>query len=70
MPIPPDPNPLCPSLTTSGRAPVLQEREIYDLFGRQVRRASDLRRILLEDRFRHPLRKDWTSTTSTSWSSI
>lgn len=59
--LPPDPNPLCPSLTTVWAGAELQEREIYDLFGVKFVGHPDLRRILLEDRFPgHPLRKDWT----------
>ena len=59
--LPPEPNPLCPSLTTVWAGAELQEREIYDLFGVKFVGHPDLRRILLEDRFPgHPLRKDWT----------
>jgi NADH:ubiquinone oxidoreductase subunit C len=59
--LPPEPNPLCPSLTAVWTGAELQEREIYDLFGIKFVGHPDLRRILLEDRFPgHPLRKDWT----------
>ena len=59
--LPPEPNPLCPSLTTVWAGAELQEREIYDLFGVKFVGHPDLRRILLEDDFPgHPLRKDWT----------
>lgn len=59
--LPPEPNPLCPSLTTVWVGAELQEREIYDLFGVKFVGHPDLRRILLEDTFPgHPLRKDWT----------
>ena len=59
--LPPDPNPLCPSLTTVWAGAELQEREIYDLFGVKFVGHPDLRRILLDDNFPgHPLRKDWT----------
>jgi NADH-quinone oxidoreductase subunit C len=59
--LPPEPNPVCPSLTTVWAGAELQEREVYDLFGVKFVGHPDLRRILLEDRFPgHPLRKDWT----------
>ena len=59
--LPPEPNPLCPSLTTVWAGAELQEREVYDLFGIKFVGHPDLRRILLEDRFPgHPMRKDWT----------
>ena len=59
--LPPEPNPLCPSLTAVWAGAELQEREVYDLFGVKFVGHPDLRRILLEDRFPgHPLRKDWT----------
>jgi NADH:ubiquinone oxidoreductase subunit C len=59
--LPPEPNPLCPSLTTVWVGAELQEREIYDLFGVKFVGHPDLRRILLDDNFPgHPLRKDWT----------
>jgi NADH-quinone oxidoreductase subunit C len=59
--LPPEPNPLCPSLTTVWAGAELQEREIYDLFGVKFVGHPDLRRILLDDNFPgHPLRKDWT----------
>jgi NADH:ubiquinone oxidoreductase subunit C len=59
--LPPEPNPLCPSLTTVWAGAELQEREIYDLFGIKFVGHPDLRRILLDDNFPgHPLRKDWT----------
>ena len=59
--LPPEPNPLCPSLTAVWPGAELQEREIYDLFGIKFVGHPDLRRILLDDNFPgHPLRKDWT----------
>jgi NADH-quinone oxidoreductase subunit C len=59
--LPPEPNPVCPSLTTVWAGAELQEREIYDLFGVKFVGHPDLRRILLDDNFPgHPLRKDWT----------
>jgi len=59
--LPPEPNPLCPSLTAVWTGAELQEREIYDLFGVKFIGHPDLRRILLDDNFPgHPLRKDWT----------
>ncbi len=59
--LPPEANPLCPSLTTIWPGANFQEREIYDLMGVKFVGHPDLRRILLEDRFPgHPLRKDWT----------
>jgi len=59
--LPPEANPLCPSLTTVWAGAELQEREIYDLFGVKFVGHPDLRRILLDDDFPgHPLRKDWT----------
>ena len=59
--LPPEPNPLCPSLTSIWPGANFQEREIYDLMGVKFVGHPDLRRILLEDRFPgHPLRKDWT----------
>jgi NADH:ubiquinone oxidoreductase subunit C len=59
--LPPEPNPLCPSLTAVWPGAEFQEREVYDLFGVKFVGHPDLRRILLEDRFPgHPLRKDWT----------
>jgi NADH-quinone oxidoreductase subunit C len=59
--LPPEANPLCPSLTTVWAGAELQEREIYDLFGVKFVGHPDLRRILLDDNFPgHPLRKDWT----------
>ena len=58
--LPPEPNPLCPSLTTVWVGAELQEREIYDLFGVKFVGHPDLRRILLADDFPgHPLRKDY-----------
>ena len=59
--LPPEPNPLCPSLTAVWTGAELQEREIFDLFGVKFIGHPDLRRILLDDNFPgHPLRKDWT----------
>ncbi len=59
--LPPEPNPLCPSLTAVWPGADFQEREVYDLFGIKFLGHPDLRRILLEERFPgHPLRKDWT----------
>lgn len=59
--LPPEANPICPSLTTVWAGAELQEREIYDLFGIKFVGHPDLRRILLDDDFPgHPLRKDWT----------
>jgi NADH:ubiquinone oxidoreductase subunit C len=59
--LPPEPNPICPSLTTVWVGAELQEREIFDLFGVKFVGHPDLRRILLDDDFPgHPLRKDWT----------
>ena len=59
--LPPEPNPICPSLTAVWTGAELQEREIYDLFGVKFVGHPDLRRILLDDNFPgHPLRKDWT----------
>ena len=56
--LPPEPNPICPSLTTVWAGAELQEREIYDLFGVKFVGHPDLRRILLDDNFPgHPLRK-------------
>jgi NADH:ubiquinone oxidoreductase subunit C len=58
--LPPDPNPLCPSLTPIWPGAEFQEREVYDLFGVKFIGNPDLRRILTEDAFPgHPLRKDW-----------
>jgi len=59
--LPPEANPLCPSLTTVWAGAEFQEREIYDLFGVKFVGHPDLRRILLDDNFPgHPLRKNWT----------
>jgi NADH-quinone oxidoreductase subunit C len=59
--LPPEANPLCPSLTAVWAGADFQEREIYDLFGIKFVGHPDLRRILLEERFPgHPMRKDWT----------
>jgi NADH-quinone oxidoreductase subunit C len=59
--LPPEPNPVCPSLTAVWAGAELQEREIFDLFGVKFVGHPDLRRILLDDNFPgHPLRKDWT----------
>lgn len=59
--LPPEPNPLIPSLTTVWPGAELQEREIYDLFGVKFLGHPDMRRILLDDNFPgYPLRKDWT----------
>ncbi len=59
--LPPEPNPLCPSLTSIWPGADYQERELYDLMGIKFVGHPDLRRILTEERFPgHPLRKDWT----------
>ncbi|MFN8521542.1 MAG: NADH-quinone oxidoreductase subunit C [Chloroflexota bacterium] len=58
--LPPETNPLCPSVTGIWAGAEYQEREIYDLFGVRFPGNPDLRRILNGDDFRgHPLRKDW-----------
>jgi len=59
--LPPEPNPICPSLTPIWWGAEFQEREVYDLMGVIFVGHPDLRRILTEDNFPgHPLRKDWT----------
>ena len=58
--LPPEPNPLCPSLTPIWAGAEFQEREVYDLMGVRFVGHPDLRRILTADDFPgHPLRKDW-----------
>ena len=58
--LPPEPNPLCPSLTPIWAGAEFQEREVYDLMGVRFVGHPDLRRILTADDFPgHTLRKDW-----------
>jgi NADH-quinone oxidoreductase subunit C len=51
---------MLPSLTPVWRSCILQEREVFDLFGVVFEGHPDLRRLLMWDGFAgHPMRKDY-----------
>jgi NADH:ubiquinone oxidoreductase subunit C len=56
-------NPEIPSVCDIWHTAEFHEREVYDLLGVQFTNHPDLRRLLLDDGWGFPLRKDYTDET-------